>query len=308
MVSSFKRLKRNRVQDFEKLRALTRPNLGTQKNTRLRRAGCGSSGTLLHRNVSAQHSELLAKDYVKRLGKLKRAEAYDRLRFLTVLHSVVRLDKKEVFRAIKQMETALSRIFDGSGVWMLGAVEVEIVSLALLRRKGSLADHEARKLNVLERSQEACGSTEVKMDSGVLVHFHGVVDLGNWTLREDQLRKAFSKVAAWQRSPYQVQLKRHFSENSVAKNLRYLASYLTKGGNDQLRYNPGFGRDLDEELDAKIWRSGLGRADQGGETSPDERGLTLVEIAFLDQIWRDLMDRKRNGRGYLVKLSGSRRR
>ena len=308
MVDSFQRLKRNRAEDFEKLRALTRPNLGTQKNTRLRRAGCGASGTLLHRNVAAQHGELLAEDYVKRLGKLKRAEAYERLRFLTVLHSVVPLDKRKVFRAIQQMEVSLGRVFDGSGVWMLGAVEVEIVSIALLRRKGSLGNDEARKLNVLEGLQRTSGFTKDYPDSGVLVHFHGVVDLGNSTLREDQLRKRFSKVAAWQRSPYQIELKRLFSENTVSKNLRFLASYLTKGGNDQLRYNPGFGRDLDEELDAKIWRSGLGRADQGGETSPDERGLTLVEIAFLDQTWRDLMDRKRNGRGYLVKFSGNRRR
>ncbi len=69
---------------------------------------------------------------------------------------------------------------------------------------------------------------------------------------------------------------------------------------------------LAEDLDAKIWREGTGRADKGepknrerehdGETVADERGLTIGEIVFLDDVWRELMDRKRNKRGYLVRL------
>lgn len=307
MARSFKELKRNAAEDFEKLRALTRPNLGTQKNTRLRRAGCGSSGTLLHRNVASRHGEMLAADYVKRFGKLKRNEAYDRLRFLTVLHSVAGLEKRSVGRSVKRLETSLSRIIESSGVWMLGAVEVEIVNFGLLKRKSVLFDDEARKLNVLERLRESVPTVGSKQDSAVLVHLHGIVDLGNSTLNEDQLRSRFAKVTAWQRSPYQVELKRLFEKRTVRQNLRDIASYLTKGGNDQLRYNAGFGRDLDDDIDAKIWRAGTGRADQGGETVLDERGLTLVEIGFLDEIWRDLMDRKTNQRGYLLKLSGRRR-
>ena len=307
MARSFKELKTNSAQDFEKLKALTRPNLGTHKNTRVRLAGCSSSGTLLHRNVAKKHGAMLADDYIQRLGKLTRNDAQDRLRFLTLLHSVVGLDIKRVRRSVKQMEAALGRVFHGGGVWMLGAVELEVVNIALLKRKGSLLDDEARKLNVLEMLQEANGAVEFKQDSAVLVHFHGIVDLGNWTLREDQLRSRLAKVTAWQRSPYQVELKRLFNDQGVKTALRFLASYFTKGGNDQLRYNLGFGRDLDEELDAKIWRAGMGRADKGGETVLDERGLTLVEIAFLDEIWRDLMDRKSNKRGYLLKLSGRRR-
>jgi len=304
VAESFENLKRDATQDFEKILALTRPNLGTQKSTRLRRAGCGSSETLLHRSVAKVHGEILAGDYVKRLGKLTRNDAHERLRFLMVLHSVVDLQKKTVIRAVKQMETALSHSFDGSRVWMLGSSEVEIVNIALLKRIGSAGDDEARKLNVLERLQEMKSSAD---GSSVLVHFHGIVDLGTSSLHEDQLRERLAKVAAWQRSSYQIELKRLFKDNTVERNLRSIANYVTKGGNDQLRYGTGFGRDPDEDLDAKIWRAGTGRADKGGETVLDERGLTLVEIALLDGVWSELMARKRDKRGYLLKLNGARR-
>jgi hypothetical protein len=93
-----------------------------------------------------------------------------------------------------------------------------------------------------------------------------------------------------------------FKDRTVIQNIQGIASYVTKGGNEQLRYNTGFGRDLDDDLDAKMWRAGTGRADKGGETVSDERGLTVGEIAFLDDVWRNLMGRKRNKRGYLVRL------
>ena len=201
------------------------------------------------------------------------------------------------------METDLRRVFDGSGAWLLGAVEVEIVNIELLRRIGSLNDDEARKLDVLQKLYEAGSVDAFDQSKGVLVHFHGIVDLkGNSSLREEQLRKRYKKIAAWQRSPYQLELKRLYSGRTVSKNIQDIARYLTKGGNDQLRYNAGFGRDLAEDLDAKIWRAGMGRADQGAETVADERGLTVGEIKFLDNLWRELMERTRNKRGYLIRI------
>ena len=304
MAPTLKELRRNAARDFDRLRATVRPNLGSHKRTRLKRAGCGSPNTLLHNHVAVSHGRMLADDYRKHLGSVSRDEAQDRLRFLTVLHSVTRLDKGSVMRAVTRMETALNRVFEGSGIWLLGAVEVEIVNIALLRRIKATGDNEARKLNVLERLYQATASTGSlsMLDSGVLVHFHGIVDICNSTLRESDLRNRINRIAAWKRSPYQVELKRLYKDRSVIRNIRDIASYLTKGGNDELRYNAGFGRDLDDDLDAKIWRAGMGRADRGGETVPDERGLTIGEIAFLDDIWRQLMDRKRNKRGYLVRL------
>jgi hypothetical protein len=134
------------------------------------------------------------------------------------------------------------------------------------------------------------------------VHFHGVVDLidSNSSLREELLRKRAKELGAWQRAPYQVELKRLYKNRTVLENIQEISRYLTKGGN--LRYNAGFGSDLADDLDAKMWRAGMGRADKGGETVADERGLNVGEIAILDDVWRALMDRNSDGRGYLVRL------
>jgi len=268
------------------------------------RAGRGSSETLLNKAIAASHGKMLAADYKNHFKHLTQAAADERLRFLTVLHSTVQLDKKNVIRSIQEMESALADVFSDSGAWMLGAIEVEIVNIALLRRISAKKDDEARKLNVLQRLYEAdasAGSMSTN-DKGVLVHFHGVVDLSNSLLRDDDLRNRAKSAAMWQRSPYQIELKRLFKDRTLAQNAHDIAMYLTKGGNDQLRYNAGFGRALDEDLDAKIWRAGTGRADKGADTVPDERGLTMGEIAFLDDIWLELMDRRQDKRGYLVRI------
>jgi hypothetical protein len=72
-----------------------------------------------------------------------------------------------------------------------------------------------------------------------------------------------------------------------------------------LRYNAGFGRDLAEDLEAKIWRSfGVGRSARGGETVADERGLTVGEVQQLDELYVWLMNRRKDKRGYLLWTNG----
>ena len=129
MARNFKELKREAPEQLEKLRALTRFNLGSHKRTRLSRAVCGEPKTLLHDGVAKHHASLLQDDYKKRLGKLKRDAAHERLRFLTILHSVARLNKRDVMRAIKKMEVALERVFRGSGAWALRNVSMTLKHL-----------------------------------------------------------------------------------------------------------------------------------------------------------------------------------
>jgi hypothetical protein len=158
----------------------------------------------------------------------------------------------------------------------------------------------------VERLHESDASDAAAEHSSscALVHFHGIVDLinGNSPLREELIRKRAREIDAWQRSPYQIELKQHFKGRTVLQNVQKLSSYVTKGGNDDLRYDAGSGRDLEEDLDAKIWREGMGRADRGGETVADERGLTIREIVFLDDFWRELMDRTLDKRGYRLQF------
>jgi hypothetical protein len=148
MANSLSELKQITTERFEKLQASMRPDLGVHKRIRLRRAGCGDSKSLLHDSIAEYHSKLLLDDYKKRWGTLKRDQALERLRFLTVLHSVVSLDQQDAIRAVERMEKALERVFRGTGAKLLGAVEVEVVNIALLRKIGSLGEDETRKLNV----------------------------------------------------------------------------------------------------------------------------------------------------------------
>jgi hypothetical protein len=74
-----------------------------------------------------------------------------------------------------------------------------------------------------------------------------------------------------------------------------------------LRYKMGFGRDYDEDVEAKMWKT-YGRdliAENDDGVIEDVRGLTGNEIRFLDTITRRLMDRRRDGRGYVI---GTRRK
>jgi hypothetical protein len=145
-----------------------------------------------------------------------------------------------------------------------------------------------------------------KTKSKILVHCHVVVDLGkDFEKNEEELRKLCAKEHSWKRSKYQVEIKGLFKNRKTSRNLKAIAAYVTKGGNENLRYNAGFGRDLAEDLEAKIWRLfGVGRSARGGETIADERGLTVGEVQQLDELYVWLMNRRKDKRGYLLWTNG----
>jgi hypothetical protein len=93
MAKSFEELKKTAPQRFELLRSLMRPNLGSHKRIKLQGAGCGGSGSLLHNDVAKRHATQLFTEYKKRFGSLSKDGAQERLRFLTVLHSVTEKPK-----------------------------------------------------------------------------------------------------------------------------------------------------------------------------------------------------------------------
>lgn len=179
-------------------------------------------------------------------------------------------------------------------VGCLVAVEFEIVNLSLLRKIKSRSNSEPRKLDVLEK----IGATDIA--SGVLVHLHGVLNFSNAKLDANAFKAELRKDKAWARSNYQIEIKNLHRGKPLEENLERIASYLTKGGNETLKYNPGFGRDPDSLLDTQIWRGKSGRVENGAEAIPDERGLTIGEIRLLDEIWQRQMAAREDNRGYLI--------
>jgi hypothetical protein len=290
---------------LRELQQLVRYDLGTHKKTRLKIAGVGNSKTLLRSDIADKHAKKLADELKKRAWKIG-SEADRRLRFVTILQATVDPKIEEVEATVRVLEACYKFIFNDMKLWSRGAIELEIVNLELLRRISRMTDSEARKLNVLEdlreiRELQGLMVAEERDKVKVLVHCHTVVDFGrDYDANMEEARKRIERYGYWKRARYQVKFDGLFKNRKTSNNLTKIAEYVTKGGNENLRYNAGFGRDLAEDLEAKIWRKGLGRADKGGETIEDERGLSVAEVRTLDELYRWLMDRRKDKRGYLL--------
>jgi len=310
MDKAFKELKKKYEsgEALKEIRGEIRYDLGKHKKTRLKIAGVEKSGSLLHNDINNKHAEKLALELQARANKVG-SEANQRFRFVTILQSLVNPTIESISREVEALEAQFQTVFGEEGLWSRGAIELELINLSILERISEARDDEVRKLNVLN----SIGETEdylgllipaSKSDTKVLVHTHVVVDFGkDHQKKEDAIRNKIKRLEYW-RNPYQLEIKSLFKNKLVAKNLRHIASYVTKGGNNELRYKAGFGRDLAEDLEAKIWRSGLGRKDKGGETIEDERGLTVQEVKALDELYGWIMERRKDKRGYIISTSG----
>lgn len=295
MSSEFEKLKSGRIEAFNRMRASIQPKLGSHKTTRLSQAGCREPRSLLHDEVASKHACMLSTDMKVFCGPTD-SRSQDIFRFLTILHAVSPLDCDDALLEASKLKQNLQSCLAEIGVECLGVVEFEIVNLSLLQKIKDRSNDENRKLDVLKN----IGGHGI--ESGVLVHFHGVLDLSGLNVDAGELRQRLLSVPEWKRSNYQLEIKQLYSARSLGDNLARIAAYITKGGNETLRYNPGFGRDPDSQLDAQIWRGPSGRADHGAETVPDERGLTLGEIKLLDEIWRRQMATRDDDRGYVFDL------
>ena len=310
METALERLKKNQKKDAERIKTAARDEhsaLGTKRKTRLGRAGCRDSGTLLHKDVAVEHGNHLFVEYRKRInGRFNQL----RLRYLTVIHSLVGLDSGDVLRNCERMVAQLRKVLTGKA-WWLGVIETELVSLDLMRSFQSQEESHRHKLELINAlDDDGLAERSENTSTRCLVHCHVVLDFGNvgarksW-IKEGALRSELQKVWSGSR---QVEMKR-LSESwgnkrrSLKDNLFHIAHYGTKCGNEALRFKLGFGRDYEEDVEAKMWKE-FGKdliTDNDDGLVEDVRGLTGNEIKFLDRITRRLMDRRgKNGRGYVI--------
>lgn len=334
MHKNFKKLKRNRKADFERLRGSLGFNLGEQKRTRLKRALRRDCRTLLEPDIAEEYAGRLQIEMYRHWGHGWRTkeEEQTRLRFLTVLDSLEPLGVGDVVQAAQKLARRIQAALEEQRVWCLGVVEIELVNRARLQQaaasqkprqqsvdhlprhvlRGKLRNASAKVAREHEGDAE-CDNTRRKhaviesmveplyrYDDGTfaLVHFHGLVDLGHWasnSMKHEAVAKHLRKLWA---GNFRVDLKETFSDQGIGKKFDAIAQYMTKGGNENLRYKDKFGR---EQVEGKIWREGLGRADTGGETVEDEHGLTIGEIRDLDAIYKKLMGK--DGDGFVVRVS-----
>lgn len=244
-------------------------------------------------------------------------------RFLTVVDSVTAVDVGAGLKAaIKLKDKLITTASAVKGITLLGSLEVEVVSMRLMRefrRLDQTTDSEYRKLDVCEGlAQSLKGTLYGQEESLFLVHFHGVVT-ANKLEQFEAFYERMRKVKAWSIAPRQLEMKamsRVYAgrSKSMEQNLRHIATYITKGGNDwcankaYLRYKIGFESDdalVSDEASwvAKHWRRNeLLRKEHAEDGIVDLLSMTAHEILQLTMVVDGLMGLNRTRTGYLVSV------
>lgn len=297
-------MKERSGETLEYLRGRLRFDLGKHQKTKLKVLGDLKDRTLLTKAVAEKHAQNLERQFHRRWGNLSKNEMKERLRFFTLLYEVVPLDLELTADSVDRMFSKLEVIFRNvRGIEVIGAAEIEIVNLEKMMVMASVAD-EARKLNVIidmipeeEKSLYKTGIT-----SYALVHFHGVIDVGN--KGDEKLKKLDSVCKRYWNQNYMIQTKSLYSTKTVKKNLTDIANYVTKGGNESLIYKIGFGYDAEDKIARQMLKAGKATKEGDYAGIENELSLTIAEIKFLGEAINQMMERKgsKNLRnGYLFK-------
>jgi hypothetical protein len=283
--------------------------------------------TLITHDVHKQHAALLACRYLKQWNKVNKDsislnDAKERFRFLTLLDCIEVPDPTIALKTIIEFKESLQSVASSStGMWLLGCIEVEVVSLELMRHCRNLATThnsaskiEMRKLDVCETLLKQLPLIQRNLPCYLLIHFHGIVSAKSAS-RFEQFRTNLKNNKRWSQAPRQIELKKmsdiyRGSHKSMEHNLTDSADYITKGGNDwkkkraYLKYKLNFGKNTryDELLpDLKNWRSkGVLNDMHKEEAVEDPLSLTIGEISLLAQIIDGMMSLDKNRTGYLV--------
>lgn len=306
--------------DPSQLFADTRPNLGTHKSTKLQRAlGKKADTTLLSSTVAEKHAQQLEREFQNAYGKLSKSQAAERLRFVTILHDVVPLDVGEIAKSTKSLRELLERCIARTkrdALSLIGAIEIEVINMEFMRKRARTSKGEQRKLHVLERMLAASkpGTDPSDCDnlpnrgggsSFALVHIHALVDLGDdEPARTEQVLDSVLR-RVWNLE-YQIEIKSTFKHRKLTENFSDMARYMTKGGNDDLRYSTRFGRNSSDpdKLEQQMFRAGkISRSkDEDEKKVLDASSLTHQELEILGASLNRLMGKGAGRDGYLVRL------
>lgn len=315
----------------------------TQNKVRLRKALASvglhhlQDSILLSPEIHESHAKKLAHRYLKKLATVQRSvrqqqrdlykankrygvsvdpsslSAHDRFRFPTVLHSMEVLDVERTLRTVRAFKEQFQSVIERCrGLWCLGVIEVEVISIDLMRQLTDQSDSEERKLAVCESMVKRLPKRLQGLSVYFLVHFHGIVVAtrpGHFENLGCQLKQQ------WKHDPRQVQVKPlskvfNGKPKTPEKSLVDIARYITKGGNDwvkkkaYLRYKLAFDNQHLETEDAwvnKNWRRNETlRREHKEEGIEDTLGMTRPEIGALARVIDGMMGTARNRTGYLV--------
>lgn len=252
--------------------------------------------------------------------KLSHLIAGSHLRFLTLVDTLTAVNSKQAISAAVKLKADLSKVASSiKGLSVLGAIEIEVVSMKLMREIGRSSTQfpsEKRKLDVCEILASKLPLKSRDQESYFLIHFHGVIFANDAQLFDD-FSRALRRVRRWSFAPRQIELKKLSEEyagkaKSVENSLSHIATYITKGGNDwraqkaYLRYKIGFeahNASTDEVWTAINWRRCADlKVEHIEEGIEDVLSLTPHEICQLALAIDGLMALSRNRTGYLISV------
>ena len=272
--------------------------------------------SILYPDVSEKHADAAERTLFSRirtspdLPDIDKHEstARRRLQCMTVLFALADLDAAGLQDAIAGLRQWLNRLYaDESVNWILGAVELEIVDLPLMRRL-IRSDADTTKPHVLGRLPTVNSGNGIG-DRQCLIHFHGVIDVAEGKI--DHVRGLMSKPGTLDildEGTIISELK-GFSKTwdkkkkSLRKNLSHWIRYPFKGGNDGLRINHRWGRDRSDVESAMARSAKARREDPDRDFDLDERSLTYAEIVWLNDAYYWLSQGKADGRGETILMN-----
>lgn len=306
---------------------------GTHYQTKIKSALTGDyekyiEDSLLSRKIQDNHSKFLIEKCKNKIsnhkGKGLDAERlFNRFKFMTIIDSLIHIDHEKVIERIKKFKKQLKMVFRKKhGLWVLGAIEVEIINMSNMRsHQAPSNDHEYRKLNLCE---ELLIRDNLLIDqrhtSYALIHFHGIIYSENEKTHDD-LNSVMGKQKNWNFSKRQHQitgLTRYWRDKlkPLRTSLSDICKYLTKGGTDRvgqhvyLRYKHGYTHLDSSENTTEPFISTINLPHQLENThvkSVDPMSWNCQEIAFMARLTNSMMyfekkpkNEKLRDKGYII--------
>jgi hypothetical protein len=345
MIKTFKSLKESGAAQLEffRMEALNTSRLavGVKQEKALNRCLVSSGNshlqgrTLLAKAVRKSHAALMVERLLilanrvtseKKTGGVSTSRSADealrnRLQFITVLHEVCPLELNAVAESAEQLIAKFDNFSQSLkqqrfGCSFIGAIEIEIVSMRMMREAHSHDDLDdltsgRRKFKVLD-SMLGRSRTLRNAPTVALVHCHGVIDLGRCSYDDACARLRQMWVKSYQVEVKNLSEQYRGKKKSVTSNLTDIAGYITKGANERvkdgisLHYKLSFDKDMEsiEDQMIKDWRKvgSAVRSENKSDGLEHSKSMTMAEIAFHAEAIDMLMGLKRNRMGYVIKF------